>query len=69
MFCKFKSFKQKRILMKKLLCVSLKLRKFMTFKPKQVLIKAFVESHFEVISVYEFQTKANSYEDICGVSV
>ena len=55
--------------MQKFLCVSLKLRKFMTFKPKQVLIKAFVELQFEVISVYEFQTKANSYEGICGVSV
>ena len=32
-------------------------------------MKAFVESQFEVIYVYKFQTKANSYEDICLVSV
>ena len=32
-------------------------------------MKTFVESQFEVIFVYEFQTKANSYEDICWVSV
>ena len=29
----------------------------------------FVESQFEILLVYEFQTKANSYEDICCVSV
>ena len=32
-------------------------------------MKTFVESKFEVIKVYAFQTKANSYEDICEVSV
>ena len=40
----------------------------MSFKPKRILMKTFVESQFEVIYVYEFQTKANSYEDICWVS-
>ena len=45
--------------------VSLKLCKFMTFKQKRFLLKAFVECQVEVISVYEFQTKANSYDDIC----
>ena len=30
---------------------------------------ASVNSQFEVMYVYEFQTKANSYEDICSVSV
>ena len=32
-------------------------------------MKTFVESQFEVRSVYEFQTKANSKEGICLVSV
>ena len=36
----------------------------MSFKPKRILMKIFVESLFEVMYVYEFQTKANSYEDI-----
>ena len=27
-------------------------------------MKTFVESQFEVICVYEFQTKSNSYSDI-----
>ena len=40
----------------------------MSFKPKWILLKTFFESQFEVIYVYEFQTKANSYEDICLVS-
>ena len=29
----------------------------------------FVESQFGVMSVYEFITKANSYEEICSVPV
>ena len=37
----------------------------MSFKQKQILMKTFVESQFEDMKVYEFQTKANSYEDIC----
>ena len=49
--------------------LSLKLRKFMSFKPKWILLKTFVEPQSEVIYVYEFQTKANSDEDICWVSV
>ena len=32
-------------------------------------MNTFVESQFEVIYVYEFQTKANADEDICRVSV
>ena len=32
-------------------------------------MKTFVESQFEIIYVYEFQTKANSDEDISLVSV
>ena len=32
-------------------------------------MKTFAESEFEVTSVYEFQTKANSDEDICGASI
>ena len=45
--------------------LSLKLRKF---QPKWILMKTFVESQFEVVKVYQFQTKANSYETICWVS-
>ena len=41
----------------------------MSFKQKRILMKTFVESQFEVITVYQFQTKPNSYEDICSVSV
>ena len=52
-----------------LLSLSLNLCKFMTFKQKWIVMKTFFESQFEVIYVYEFQTKANSYEDICSVSV
>ena len=37
----------------------------MSFKPKGNLMQLFLESLFEVMLVYEFQTKANSYEDIC----
>ena len=37
----------------------------MRFKPKKILIKTFVETQFEVIYVFEFQTKANSYKHIC----
>ena len=36
----------------------------MTFKQKRILINAFVESQLEVIYFYEFQTNADSYEDI-----
>ena len=41
----------------------------MSFKQKGILMKTFVEPKFEVIWVYEFQTKGNSYEDICWASV
>ena len=37
----------------------------MSFKQKRILMKTFVEPHFEVMQVYEFQTKANFYQDIC----
>ena len=52
-----------------LLSLSLKLCEFMSFKQKRFVMKAFVASQFEVFYVYEFQTKANSHEDICWVSV
>ena len=35
----------------------------MSFKEKPFLVKAFVECQVKVISVYEFQTKLDSYED------
>ena len=41
----------------------------MSFKQKLILMKTFVESQFEVSSVYEFQTKANSHENIYSFSV
>ena len=41
----------------------------MSFKQNRILMKAFVGSQFEVMKVYEFQTKANFYQDICWISV
>ena len=58
-----------QFLRRHILGLSLKLRKFMIFKPKPILLKTFAASQFEVIYVSEFQTKANSYEDIFWVSV
>ena len=49
--------------------LSLKLYKFMSWKQKWILMKAFVESQIEVIYFYEFQTRANSDEEICWVLV
>ena len=46
---KFIRLKQKRILMKKFMSLSLKLFKFMSFKQKPILMKAFVELQFEVM--------------------
>ena len=60
--------KKSQFLRRHILDLSLRLRNFMSFKPKWILLKTFFESQFEVIYVYEFQTKANSYEDICLVS-
>ena len=40
----------------------------MSFKQKRILMNKFVQSQFEDMKAYEFQTKANSYEDICWVS-
>ena len=52
-----------------LLSLSLKLSKFTSFQQKPILMKRFIESDFEVMSVYQFQTKVNSSEDICWISV
>ena len=41
----------------------------MSFKEKRILMNKFVESQFEVLLVYEFQTKVYSYEDICWTLV
>ena len=51
------------------LSFSLKLYNFMSFKQNLILIKTLPESQFEVMSVYEFHTKANSHENICLLSV
>ena len=48
--------------------LSVKLCKFTSFKKKRMLMKTFFRSQFKVTKVYEFQTKANSYEDICWIS-
>ena len=52
-----------------LLSLSLKLSMFMSFKQQLILIKTFVECQFEDMLIYQFQTKASSYEDICWASV
>ena len=52
-----------------LLSLSLKLLKLTSFKQNGILMNTFVESHFEVMQVYEFQTKTKSYEDIWWLSV
>ena len=52
-----------------LLSLSLKLSMFMSFKQQRILIKTFVESQFEDMLIYQFQTRASSYEDICWASV
>ena len=41
----------------------------MSFKQKWILVQTFVHLQSEVMYVYEFQTKANSHEGICCVSV
>ena len=51
------------------LSLSLKLSKFTSFKQNPILIKTFVESQFEVIKLYYFQTNADFYENICWASV
>ena len=58
-----------QFLWRHLLSLSFKLFKFTSFKQKLILIRTFVESQFEILQVYEFQTKDNSYQDICWVSV
>ena len=52
-----------------LLSLSFKLSMFMSFKQQLILIKTFVECQFEDMLIYQFQTKASSYEDICWASV
>ena len=52
-----------------LLSFTLKLCKFMSFKVKRILVNKFIESQFAVMYLYEFPTKASSYEDICWVSL
>ena len=56
------------LLWRHLLSLSLKLSKFRSFKQNQIFMKTFVESRFEVIYVYEFQTTTNPDKDICWVS-
>ena len=60
---------QGEFLWRHLVSLSLKFCKFMSFIQKRILMNKFVVSHFEVMQVYEFQKKPNSYEDICSVSV
>ena len=58
-----------RFLWRYSLSLSLHLFKFMSFKQNKILMITFVESQFRVMSAYQFQTKANSDEDICWASV
>ena len=51
------------------LSLTLKLCKFMAFKQKRIFLNKFVECQFEVLLVYQFETKPNSDEGICWVSV
>ena len=41
----------------------------MGFKQKRILMNTFVEPQFGVMQVYEFHTKAISYEDNCWALV
>ena len=54
---------------RRLLSLNLNLYKFTSFKQKRILMKIFAGSQLEVLSVYEFQTKAISDEDICFIGV
>ena len=55
---------QCEFLRRHLLGLSLKLSRFTTFKQNRILIKTYIECQFEVMQLYVFQTKADSYEDI-----
>ena len=58
-----------KFLWRHLLSLSLKLSKSTSFKQNRIPMKTFLESDFEVMYVYGFQTKADFYEDICWASV
>ena len=57
------------MLWRHLLSLNLQLSKFTTFKQKRILTEAFVESQFQAIWVYEFQTETKSDVDIFWISV
>ena len=61
--------KKRGFLWRHLLTLSLELLKFTSFKKMRIFTKTLLESQFQVMRVHEFQTKANSYEDICWASV
>ena len=61
--------KKRGFLWRHLLTLSLELLKFTSFKKMRIFTKTLLESQFQVMRVHELQTKANSYEDICWVSV
>ena len=60
---------KREFLWRHFLNLSSNLSKFTNFAQNQIFMKTFLESQFEVIQVYHFQTKANSYEDISWVAV
>ena len=68
-FLSFLLSNKSEFLWRYLLSLSLKSSKFTSFKQPRFCMKTFVEFQFEVIYVYEFQTKGNSYEDICWISI
>ena len=60
---------ERGFLWRHLLSFSLKLSKITSFKHDRIFMKTFVHSQFEVMLICEFQTKADSYEDICWASL
>ena len=60
---------KREILWRHFLCLSSKFSRFTSLKHQQIFMKTFVESQFEVMLVWKFQTKANYYEDICWASL
>ena len=60
---------KREILWRHFLCLSSKFSGFTSLKHQQIFMKTFVESQFEVMLVWKFQTKANYFEDICWASL
>ena len=59
---------KREILWRHFLCLSSKFSRFTSLKNQQIFMKTLLESQFEVIEVYIYQTKADSYKDISWAS-